>query len=371
MTLSGSLASGDTYVISHSSAASAIQNVSDLNSTVTNFNGDDFIVLYKGSNVLDSIGTYGYDPGSCYGSGSVITKDKTLIRLASVTAGDTNINDTIDPSATWTALSNNDFSNLGSHTADGGGTTPPDPDPDPNPDLGTYYQSVQGLTGSALKTQLNNIIDGHTEFSYSAAYNALIVLDRDPNNANNVILLYSGRSENGPAKYNSGQGWNREHVWAKSHGDFGTTMGAGTDLHMLRATDVNVNSTRNNYDFDNVPGGRLVNETTDCYVDSTNRIFESRDEVKGDVARILFYMAVRYEADDQLDLELSENRYSVGETGSGYGEHGVLSVLKAWHIADPVDAGERTRNDLVYTDYQGNRNPFVDHPEFLQMIWGN
>lgn len=233
----------------------------------------------------------------------------------------------------------------------------------------TYYESAADLTGDALKATLNDIIDDHNPLTYSEAYDALIKTDADPNNPDNVLLFYSGTSMNGAAQYNSGQGWNREHVWAKSHGDFGTAIGPGTDLHMLRPTDVDVNGVRNHYDFDMVANGDLVAETTDCYVDTTNQLFEPRDEVKGDVARILFYMATRYEEGDEIDLELSESKLSVDNTASGYGEHGVLSTLLEWHAADPVDDTERTRNEIIYSEFQGNRNPFVDHPEYAELIW--
>ena len=180
---------------------------------------------------------------------------------------------------------------------------------------------------------MQNIIDDHTEISYSNVWDALRVTDEDPNNPNNVILLYTGRSQ---GKYTNGSGindWNREHVWAKSHGDFGTTMGAGTDLHHLRPTDVSVNSSRSNLDFDN--GGIQHSEATGNYYDSDS--WEPRDSVKGDVARMLFYMAVRYEGDSgELDLELNN---LVNNGSAPY--HGKKSVLLQWHKEDPVDQFER------------------------------
>ena len=119
------------------------------------------------------------------------------------------------------------------------------------PNAGSYYDSATGKTGRALKDALHEIIDDHTKISYANVWEALRETDEDPNNSNHVILLYTGRSQ---AKTTNGAGvndWNREHVWAKSHGGFGTSMGAGTDLHHLRPTDASVNSTRNNLDFDN------------------------------------------------------------------------------------------------------------------------
>lgn len=137
---------------------------------------------------------------------------------------------------------------------------------------------------AALKSALHNIIDDHTEISYDAVWDALRHTDEDPNNKNNVILLYTGRSQSKTTNGGGVDDWNREHVWAKSHGDFGTSMGPGTDLHHLRATDVSVNSSRGNLDFDN--GGTENSEAKGNYSDSDS--WEPRDAVKGDVARMIF-----------------------------------------------------------------------------------
>ncbi|MCA1061993.1 endonuclease [Rossellomorea aquimaris] len=239
---------------------------------------------------------------------------------------------------------------------EGGATDPTDP-----PAYGEYYRTAEGKTGESLKTALHNIIDDHQTLSYSDVWGALRVTDEDPANTNNVILLYSGRSQ---SKMTNGGGvddWNREHVWAKSHGDFGTTQGPGTDLHHLRPTDVTVNSTRGNLDFDN--GGTQHTEAPGNYYDGDS--WEPRDEVKGDVARMIFYMAVRYEGDSgELDLEINNN---VNNGSAPY--HGKVSVLLQWHAQDPVDAREIRRNDIIFEQYQGNRNPFIDHPEWAEMIW--
>jgi endonuclease I len=241
-----------------------------------------------------------------------------------------------------------------------GSATPTEPSEPPTSPAG-YYDSAAGKTGEALKTALHNIIDDHTKISYDAVWDALRKTDEDPNNTNNIILLYTGRSQ---GKFTNGgdvNDWNREHVWAKSHGDFGTTMGAGTDLHHLRPTDVSVNSSRGNKDFDN--GGTQHTEALGNYTDSDS--WEPRDSVKGDVARMLFYMAVRYEGDSgELDLELNN---LVNNGPAPY--HGKQSVLLQWHMEDPVDAFERKRNEIIYTQYQHNRNPFIDHPEWVSLIW--
>ncbi len=229
-----------------------------------------------------------------------------------------------------------------------------------------YYSGAEQLSGLVLKNFLHDVIDNHKTYNYDFAKVALPKTDEDPNNPNNIILFYTGRSQ-AKSTYNTGNdGWNREHVWAKSHGGFGETIPAGSDLHHLRPTDATVNSTRSNLDFDN--GGKKVNDTfaegsTFCYYDSDS--FEPRDEVKGDVARIIFYMAVRYDGSDGVkDLELNDN------VNNGTNPFmGRLSVLLIWNEFDPVDDFESNRNEVIF-GYQENRNPFIDHPHFANLIWG-
>ncbi|MFH9175246.1 endonuclease I family protein [Streptomyces albogriseolus] len=224
-----------------------------------------------------------------------------------------------------------------------------------------YYDAAAGKTGTALKSALHTIISDQTKLSYSAVWNALKVTDQDPNNSNNVILLYSGISRSKSLNGGDVGDWNREHVWAKSHGDFGTSTGPGTDLHHLRPEDVQVNSIRSNKDFDN--GGSSFTNSGGSLTDSNS--FEPRDAVKGDVARMILYMAVRYEGTDGWpDLEPND---SVTNGTNPY--HGRLSVLKQWHQEDPPSAFEKNRNDVIYDSYQHNRNPFIDHPEWVESIW--
>ncbi|MCT4781527.1 MULTISPECIES: endonuclease I family protein [Exiguobacterium] len=227
--------------------------------------------------------------------------------------------------------------------------------------IDAYYLTASGKSGATLKAALHDIIDNHTQVSYDTVWTALKETDQDPNNANNVIELYTGKSiaksSNGG---NVGQ-WNREHVWAKSHGDFGTSNGPGTDLHHLRAEDVVVNSARGNLDFDN---GGTKYAGCDCYRDGDS--WEPPTRVKGDIARMIFYMAVRYEGGGEIDLEASEN-----VSNGANPLHGKLSTLKAWNKLDPVDATEIRRNDIIFEKWQKNRNPFIDHPEYVTAIWGN
>ncbi|GAA1986822.1 hypothetical protein GCM10009817_30420 [Terrabacter lapilli] len=243
-------------------------------------------------------------------------------------------------------------------------TTAPAPTGTTSPYDSTYYASAIGKTGSALHTELHRIISsGATTLTYDQVWTALKDTDQDPNNPNDVIEVYSGRSI---AKSDNGGGvdqWNREHVWAKSHGDFGTVNGPGTDVHHLRPEDVTVNSTRGNLDFDN--GGSAVAQCTGCRSDGDS--FEPRDAVKGDVARMIFYMAVRWDGGDGFaDLEPDN---LVGNGTAPY--IGRISVLKAWNLQDPPDAFEKRRNQVIYDTWQHNRNPFIDHPEWVTAIYGS
>nr|WP_221381954.1 endonuclease [Actinoplanes polyasparticus] len=244
------------------------------------------------------------------------------------------------------------------------GTTPPTTPGTPTtpPPSDSYYASAAGKSGEQLKDALHTIVSrGVTTLSYDAVWNALKATDQDPGNANNVIVLYSGTSRSKSLNGGNSGNWNREHVWAKSHGDFGTAAGPGTDLHHLRPEDVGVNSLRDNKDFDN--GGSAVASAPGNFTDGDS--WEPRSAVKGDVARMIFYMAVRYEGGDAWpDLEVDN------ATGSGTAPRiGRVSALLQWNAQDPPDAFERNRNQIIYASYQRNRNPFIDHPEWASSIF--
>jgi len=240
-------------------------------------------------------------------------------------------------------------------------------------DPATYYAGTDGLTGSALEAKLHSIITTHTKLSYDQLWTALPVTDADPSNPANIIDFYSGDSLPAAAMCNhsgsclvSGQEqWNREHTWAKSHGDFGTANGPGTDLFHMRPEYADVNSIRNNNDFDN--GGSPIARCPLCKGDSDS--FEPRDAIKGDLARGLFYMAVSYDGGDGYpDLQLNDFTCNANSKAPLLGK---LSTLIQWSLQDPPDATEEARNNLIDADYQHNRNPFIDHPEWVQAIWGN
>jgi len=236
-----------------------------------------------------------------------------------------------------------------------------------------YYSAAEGLRGEALQAALYSVVKGHTEFPYSSSgtdtWDILKESDRDPDNVENVILFYTGWSVNANQEYNNENGWNREHVWAKSRGDFGTSPGPGTDTHHLRPSDITVNFARNNRWFDSctIP---YVDEglETGCFTSVSSWVWQPRAEVKGDVARMIFYMATRYEGENgEPDLQVID--YLPTDDYTKDPVHAKLSTLLVWHQEDSVDAFEQNRNEVVYS-YQGNRNPFIDHPEYVNKIWG-
>jgi len=238
-----------------------------------------------------------------------------------------------------------------------------------------YYSSIYGY-GTTIKGLLHTLIKtSHTtQFSYTSIINQLKYTDEDPSNSSNLIEIYTGWSVN---KEDFGAGvtdWNREHTWSKSHGDFGDVAPAGTDLHHLRPCDSTVNSRKSNKDFDN--GGNAYTDNsppagytgvTGCY--DTSNTWEPRTADKGDVARIIMYMAVRYEGDDSnfnVDLELVDYVYSDAGTYQPY--YGKLATLLQWHVQDPPDSRELQRNNRI-AERQGNRNPFIDLPGYAARIW--
>lgn len=239
-----------------------------------------------------------------------------------------------------------------------------------------YYDSAEGLANEELKMALHLIIDDHQQFSYTSSstdvWDILKATDRDPENPDNVIMLYSGRSIDAAQEYNSGNGWTREHVWPQSRGDFGTSQGIGTDVHHIRPCENSVNSIRSNRSFAYCGSCVEVSfqgDATGSFYDNSTYSFEPRDEVKGDVARMILYMDVRYEdMGGELNLELSNNIIPQGNQSP---LHGKLDDLLLWHEADPVDNFEINRNNIIYEQFQGNRNPFIDYPELVDHLWGD
>lgn len=225
-----------------------------------------------------------------------------------------------------------------------------------------YYDSANGLSGEALKGALHNIIKNHTVVPYSSSSktdtrDAIEFLDEDPLNPANIQPYYRltpmTKASFGLAGTN---GWNREHTWPQSKG--ADVSPANSDLHALFAEEASLNSSRNNSVYDdftvNAAVGTLYNRDGNQWTSSQ---FFPRAASRGNVARAIFYMATRYPVMTITD-----------SITIGYNEMGRKSVLLKWHAEDPPDAQEILRNDRM-APYQGNRNPFVDNPEYVDLIF--
>jgi endonuclease I len=258
-----------------------------------------------------------------------------------------------------------------------------------------YYDGIEGLEGEALKTFLHELIDDHTVYPYTDddtdVWDILRAADEDPNNSSNVLTFYTGISI--PKDCQDGQdnpdgfcqveaygeltdvSWNREHIWSKSRGFPTESYDAYTDAHHLVAVEKTMNSTKNNRFFETCDDGDDSNIEARDYGNYTCNLrdFEPRDEIKGDVARMIFYMSVRYE--DEVDLEIIDDPmdYLIGLGEDIYSDlpiYGDIDDLLRWHEEDPISEAEARRNDVIYS-YQGNRNPFIDYPDLVQLIWGS
>lgn len=229
-----------------------------------------------------------------------------------------------------------------------------------------YYDSATG-NGSGLKTQLHELIDDHTVTSYNAARSLLQLTDQDPSDPDSILLVYSRVSLDvselissvGLPGWDSGASWNREHTWPRSRG-VNSSGPDNTDLHQLRPADPSDNGSRSNLSFGGEygqPYGRVLDHGT--------TVWYPGDADAGMIARQEMYMAVRYDGSDASteDLELA-----VGDPATGP-LLGDLSRLLEWHYLAPPDEFELRRNHLIYEDYQGNRNPFVDRPEYVWSIF--
>ena len=238
-----------------------------------------------------------------------------------------------------------------------------------------YYNAANGLTGDPLKVALHNIIKGHTSITYAQIWNAYWSTD---NKGNGVVwdmysdipggtppyVYYLGQDQCG--NY-SGEGdcYNREHSWPASW--FNNDGTARTDMHHIFATDGYVNNKRSNYPFGEVQsaswtsrnGSKLGSSKTPGY---SGTVFEPIDEYKGDFARAILYMSVRYYGEDA-------NWGSSDMTTKSVIKPWAIAMLLRWNELDPVSQKEIDRNNAIYNDYQHNRNPFVDHPDYANMIW--
>ena len=259
-----------------------------------------------------------------------------------------------------------------------------------NADLAAYYADAAGLSGYSLKTALHNIIKNHSAQGYSALWTFFSVheLDNYYEQDGAILDIYSERpAGNDPYVYaatvnqcgsydSEADCYNREHSFPRSWFG-GAVEPMNSDVHHIFATDGFVNAKRSSYPYGKVAtasytsanGSKLGSALSSTGYNGT--VFEPIDEFKGDIARAYFYMATRYQ--DQLagwqNNSTEADAALNGSTNQVFASW-LLQLLKQWHAQDPVSQKERDRNDAAY-QYQGNRNPFVDYPQFVNAIWGN
>ncbi|EKB59496.1 endonuclease [Bergeyella zoohelcum] len=246
-----------------------------------------------------------------------------------------------------------------------------------------YYNGTQGLTGAQLKTQLHNIIkSGHITKSYGQLYTGYQTTDKDSfyENDNTVLDMYS-ENPSGTDPYNythssgdrcgnysqEGDCYNREHIIPQSL--FGSATPMQSDIHFVRPSDGKVNGERGNLPFGvvNHPNYTSLNGSkrgTNATLGYSGTVFEPINEFKGDIARMIFYFVTRYQ--DRMNSFSTGNMLAQNTYPSL--QDWQLQVLLAWHNQDPVSASEITRNNAAYT-YQGNRNPYIDHPNWVNLVW--
>ncbi|SHF19704.1 endonuclease [Chryseobacterium takakiae] len=247
-----------------------------------------------------------------------------------------------------------------------------------------YYNSANGLSGASLKTALSTIItNGHQDKGYNGLWTGYKTTDIDKNyeNDGSILDIYSEKpAGTDPYKYIPGTNqcgtysvegncYNREHIVPQSL--FNEASPMVSDIHFIRATDGKVNGMRSNYPFGKVGtatftsknGSKLGNSVSSGY---SGTVFEPIDEFKGDVARMIFYFVTRY----QSKLSTFSSGNMLGSSTFPGLQTWELNILLAWHNQDPVSQAEINRNNASYT-FQGNRNPFIDNPNYVNLIWGS
>ncbi|MGH8108716.1 MAG: endonuclease [Arenimonas sp.] len=267
-----------------------------------------------------------------------------------------------------------------------------------------YYSHVNTSSASQLRCSLHQTIRGHTVYPYSSStgtsvWSILEIADENPNNTSNILDVYRNHSYpkvSGRAGTGTGLTYNREHTWPNSLGFGSTTGNLGlphgpyTDTHMLYLSDTTYNADRGNKPYGNctLASGCAERATevnngsgggSGVYAGNSNWLktpdgnagtFQAWGKRKGDLARAVLYMAIRYEGgthsvtgQNEPDLEMTDDRSKIVITSSSPAYMGLLTDLLQWHLADPPDAAERARNEVIFS-FQGNRNPFIDHPEW-------
>ncbi len=238
-----------------------------------------------------------------------------------------------------------------------------------------YYDNAIGDTGITMKVSLHNIIKGHTVRSYSQLWTDVQTTDKKPNTK--VWDMYSDIPGGTPpyefifvtnqcGNYaNEGDCYNREHSFPQSW--FSSASPMKTDLFHVYPTDGKVNGYRSSYPYGEVSnptkttlnGSKLGPNTSAGY---SGTVFEPLDEYKGDFARTYFYMATRYYSEDGSWPTISDM------VDGAEPKPWALALLYQWHLQDTVSQKEIDRNNAVY-GIQNNRNPFIDHPEWVDTVW--
>lgn len=239
-----------------------------------------------------------------------------------------------------------------------------------------YYNQCENKGGQALLTALYNTVGAHTTVSYDGLWNVFNTSDVKPNGK--IWDMYStkewtpGKEHCGNYKL-VGDCINREHSFPKSW--FNNASPMSSDAYHLYPTDGKVNGQRSNFPYGECAGGTTLASNgsiralgrlgTSTFPGYSGKVFEPDDEYKGDFARSYFYMAAAYNnkiANWNSDM-LAGNAYPAFSPWA-------VNLLLKWHRQDPVSDKEKSRNDAVYA-YQKNRNPFIDHPEMVEYIWGD
>jgi endonuclease I len=234
----------------------------------------------------------------------------------------------------------------------------------------TYYSTATG-TGATLKQKLNDIIDGNIDIGYNAARSALQITDAgpvppSPPNHRTILTVYdrtvldvTSFNVSGISGWDPDE-WNREHTWPQSRG---TSSGLGhSDLFNLRPALVANNSERANFNYGGAYG--TSGGQPDAITIGGSQYFYAGNVESGVVARQSFYMDVRYDGSDGPDLQLVN-----GNPNASINEMGDLARLVEWHFAVVPTEFERKRNQIIFDSYQHNRDPFIDHPEWVWTVF--
>ena len=262
---------------------------------------------------------------------------------------------------------------------------------DPNT---SYYSVVNNQTCEALKTVLHDLIDDHTVSSYSSLWTIYFNTDDRLNDSGNETIVWDMYSDNPIGAENEfslgseqcgnfsqeGDCYNREHTFPRSWWGGSTSQPQYSDIFTVIPVDGWINSLRNNFPYGEVlPGGAVQTTANGSELGSSaitipgysGNVFEPIDEYKGDLARAYFYMITRYE-DVIAAWENNTSESDAVLDGMTYPgmEQWALDMFISWHNMDPVSQKELDRNNDIFT-YQNNRNPFIDHPEYVDLIWGS